>query len=127
MQLSIPKSGWYVPAAHALHVALPAIAKVPASQGTAEVDPLAHADPAGHDSQSNADVPPAVERNVPASHDVTAAAPASQYPPAGHGSQLDAPPDGWYSPAEHGVQLLAPAIDALPGEQANGSADRSRQ
>ena len=76
---------------------------VPASQGDADVAPVAHAEPAGQSAHA---VAPLAGWYEPAVHRVLVLAPAPQYDPSGQSTHAVAPLADWYLPATHAPQLL---------------------
>ena len=80
---AVAGGGDSVPAAHGVQEPLPASEYVPAEQAVADSAPAAHHEPAGHVSQSEARVAPAVLRKVPRLHRSATLAPVSQYLPLG--------------------------------------------
>ena len=102
---------------------------VPGEQGELDVEPVEHAEPAGHEVQSEAAASPVLLEYVPARHGSCADAPRGQklprsqvthavllvapvYFPAGHRSHTPSPAPAANAPGRHGVH--APSL-SLPG------------
>ena len=83
----------------------------PGAHVVGAVEPVAHAEPAGHTVQLSACERPGVSEKVPSRHGSSAAAPGGQYEPASHALHAVAPSASWYVPPAHCVQLSFEAID----------------
>ena len=74
-----PATLWNVPAAQSVHVGSPPLAvNVPGAHGTGSVEPVEHAEPAGHVVHALALGSPSAFEYEPAGHGSSAAAPEPQ-------------------------------------------------
>ena len=106
-----------------MHSAWPGLSlMVPGAHAVGAVEPVAHAEPAGHAVQSLASSSPGRLEKLPAGHASWADAPRGQKLPPVHRLQLVAPTSSWYSPLAHGVHSAAPGSSAkVPREQIAGA------
>ena len=90
---------------------------VPGEQGELDVEPVEHAEPAGHEVQSEAAASPVLLEYVPARHGSCADAPRGQKLPPLHVLHSVEPLASWKLPAVHAVHSDWPVIAVnVPGE-----------
>ena len=114
-----PLESWKLPAVHAVHSDLRAMAVyVPGAQGELVIDPTPHDEPAGQSVHSAAVARPTLLEKVPAKHGSCAEAPRGQKLPPSQGLHPVAPETSWKLPAVQAVHkdCLKTAVK-VPGEQ----------
>ena len=90
---------------------------VPGEQGELDVEPVEHAEPAGHEVQSKAAASPVLLEYVPARHGSFADAPRGQKFPPVHVLHPVEPLAAWKLPAEHALHSDWPVMAVnVPGE-----------
>ena len=94
---------------------------VPGAHGVVVVEPVVHAEPAGHAVQLSACERPLWLEKLPARHGSSADAPGGQKLPWLHSLQRVAPLAAWNSPPLHGLHSCWPAVGVMvPGAHGVG-------
>ena len=93
---------------------------VPGEQGELDVEPVEHAEPAGHEVQSKAAASPVLLEYVPARHGSFADAPRGQKLPLSQVTHAVDPLETWKLPAVHAVhsdwRVIAVKVPGAHGE-----------
>ena len=121
--------GVNLPAGHRSQVDCPSVGpKEPGRHGAGVVEPVAHAEPAGHAVQLSVCARPAWLEKLPPKHGSAAAARAGQKLPGVQDLQLSWPATSWYLPATQLTHDSAFAAGfTVPGAQSVGAAEPTGQ